>query len=259
MISSMTVNQLLFLGPIFSVALFMLIEKFILRRLIERHKVLPILVIQGLNISVSLGLSAGLLVPFVMLVTPLQVFSFSEWQVPMWVSFTSSILFLDVIQYASHYLSHKVPLLWRFHRLHHSDSKVDALTTLLHHPLEVALSFFMIVLAAVMFDVPTIAITCYSAIFGVHAAFTHINYELPEKIDRVLSWFFVTPNFHRLHHSLDLKEGNSNFSAIFSFPDHIFKTVYRAKIISVKRVFGIAPKQSPRVDSIGSYLINPFK
>jgi len=255
----MTVNQLLFLCPIFSVALFMLIKKLALSRLIRWQKVLPLMVIQGLNIAVSFGLSVGLLVPFVMLVTPLQVFSFSEWQVPVWVSFTASILFLDLIQYASHYLSHKIPLLWRFHRLHHSDRKVDALTTLLHHPLEVASSFFIIVLAAVMFDVPTIALACYSAIFGVHAAFTHIDYELPTKIDRVLSWFFVTPNFHRLHHSLDLKEGNSNFSAIFVFPDHIFKTVYRAKILCVKRVFGIPQKQSPRVDSIGSYLVNPLK
>lgn len=255
----MDVNQIIFLAPLFSVALFMLVENFIFSSLIKWNKVLPILVIQGLNSAVSLGLSAGLLIPFVMLVTPLQLFSFSEWQVPMWVSFTASILFLDVIQYALHYLSHKAPLLWRFHRLHHSDRKVDALTTLLHHPFEVASSFFMIVLAAVMFDVPTIALACYSAIFGVHAAFTHVNYELPEKIDRFLSWFFVTPNFHRLHHSLNLKEGNSNFSAIFTFPDYIFKTVYRVKIMSAKRVFGIDQKQSPRADSIGSYLINPFK
>jgi len=255
----MTVSHLLFLCPLFSVALFMLIEKLMLSRLIQWHKVFPILAIQGLNITVSLGLSAGLLVPFVMLVTPLQVFSFSEWQVPMWVSFTASIIFLDAMHYVSHYLSHRIPLLWRFHRLHHSDRKVDALTTLLHHPLEVASSFFIIVLAAVMFDVPTIALACYSAIFGVHAAFTHINYELPEKIDRILSWFFVTPNFHRLHHSLDLKEGNSNFSAIFSLPDHIFKTIYRVNKIPVNRVFGIAQKQSPRVDSVGSYLLNPLK
>lgn len=259
MMTGMDMSHLFFLGPVFSVALFVLIEKLMLSRLIKWHKALPILAIQGLNFTVSLGLSAGLLVPFVVLVTHLQVFSLSEWEVPIWISFTASIIFLDVMHYVSHYLSHKVPLLWRFHRLHHSDAQVDSFTTLLHHPLEVVSSFFIIVLAAVMFDVPTVALAFYSVIFGIHAAFTHMNYELPEKIDRFLSWFIVTPNFHRLHHSLNFKEGNSNFSAIFSFPDYIFRTLYRVKKTSVNRVFGIPQKQSPRADSVGSYLFNPFK
>lgn len=259
MMRNMTFNELLFLAPILSVAILMLIEKFMLSRLIRGQKILPIMVIQGLNIATSLGLSAGLLIPFVMLVTPLQMFSFSDWQVPIWVSFTASIIFLDVIQYATHYLSHKVPLLWRFHRLHHSDKHVDALTTLLHHPIEVASSFFIIVFAAVMFDVPTIALACYSTIFAVHAAFTHMNYELPKKVDRVLSWFFVTPNFHRLHHSIDAKQGNSNFSAIFTIPDRIFNTIFHVTIDLECSVFGINQKQSPKVDSSISYLINPFK
>jgi sterol desaturase/sphingolipid hydroxylase (fatty acid hydroxylase superfamily) len=255
----MDVNLLLFLVPIGSVAFFMLFERLALSHRIEQQKILPILAIQGLNIALSLGLSAGLLVPFVMLVAPLQVFSFSDWQVPIWVSFTASILFLDSVHYLLHYLSHKIPLLWRLHRLHHSDTKVDALTTFLHHPLELALTFFVVVLSAVLFDVPTVVIAVYSAIFSAHAAFTHINYELPEKVDRLLRWFIVTPNLHRLHHSQDLQEGNSNFGAIFTFADHVFSTFLRAQKGPASARFGISKKQSPRANSLNSYLLNPLK
>jgi sterol desaturase/sphingolipid hydroxylase (fatty acid hydroxylase superfamily) len=255
----MTLDHLIFITPSLSVAFFLLVEKLMLSREIQWPKVLPLVAIQGLNMAVALGLSAGLLLPFVLLVAPLQVFSFSNWQVPVWLSFTLSLLFLDVVQYGWHYLSHRVPLLWRLHRLHHSDTQVDTLTTWLHHPMEVASGFFIVILAAVMFDVPTVALLSYSAIFGVHAAFTHMNHELPDKVDRVLKWFFVTPNFHRLHHSLDLKPGNSNFSAVFVFPDYIFNTFFRPRNLPKKRIFGIDKKQSPRANSLGSYLYNPLK
>jgi sterol desaturase/sphingolipid hydroxylase (fatty acid hydroxylase superfamily) len=136
---------------------------------------------------------------------------------------------------------------------------VDALTTFLHHPLELALTFFVVVLSAVLFDVPTVVIAVYSAIFSAHAAFTHINYELPEKVDRLLRWFIVTPNLHRLHHSQDLQEGNSNFGAIFTFADHVFSTFLRAQKGPASARFGISKKQSPRANSLNSYLLNPLK
>lgn len=255
----MSLSQFAFFAPLLSVAAFLLFEKIILARQTQWPRLFPFAAIQGINLAVSLCLSLFLLIPFVFLITPLQVFSFSSWQVPVWVSFSSSVLFLDFVQYCSHRLHHKMPFLWRLHRLHHSDPDVDVLTTLLHHPLELVSGFFFTTLAAVMFDVPMIALISYSGMLGFHSGFTHMTLELPVKLDRFLRWFFVTPNFHRIHHSLDMKEGNLNFGSLFIFWDYVFRTVSSTKYLPKQSVFGIDRNQSPEANSIGSYLINPVK
>jgi sterol desaturase/sphingolipid hydroxylase (fatty acid hydroxylase superfamily) len=255
----MSLSQFAFFAPLLSVATFFFFETIILARQTQWPKLFPFAAIQGINLAVSLCLSLFLLIPFVFLITPLQVFSFSSWQVPIWVSFSASLLFLDFVQYWSHRLHHKMHFLWRLHRLHHSDRHVDALTTLLHHPLELVSGFFFTTLAAVMFDVPMIVLISYSGMLGFHSGFTHMNHELPLKLDRVLRWFFVSPNFHRIHHSLNLKESNLNFGSLFVYWDYLFRTISVTEKNSSQSVFGIDKNQSPVANSLGSCLINPVK
>jgi sterol desaturase/sphingolipid hydroxylase (fatty acid hydroxylase superfamily) len=252
----MGLETIAFVAPLLGVALFLALEE---REATARtrSRLLGIGAIQAINSATAIALSLALLAPLVFLSAPYQLFSFSEWQVPIWLSFLTSILCLDFFSYLSHRLHHKIPLLWRIHRLHHSDRRVDVFTSLLHHPLEVISGFIGIVVFAVVFDVPLIALVTYSILLGVHAAFTHMNRDLPAKIDRYARWLVVTPSFHRIHHSADLREGNSNFGAVFVYWDYLFRTVTVSRPAE-KVVFGISKVQSPPSDSIGSYLSNPL-
>ncbi len=255
----MDLDQFSLLAPLLSVTLFFFAEKALLKRPTSWSKLAPIVAVQGINFALLISLSMLVLTPLVFLLAPFQVFSFSEWQVPIWISFSSSLLALDFVHYLSHRLHHKIPLLWRFHRLHHSDRTVDTLTTLLHHPLEIVSGFFVVVAFAVLFDVPLIALVTYSIIAGLHSAFTHVNYEIPRSVERLLKWCTVTPNFHRLHHSVDMTEGNSNFGAVLVFWDYLFGTAASGSSSLVATVFGIDKLQSPAIGSISAHLLNPLK
>ncbi len=253
----MFLESLSFVSALLGLGIFVAIEKFWLRHQSRRSKLLPTVAIYLINTGVSVSLSLTLLVPLVFLVAPLQIFSFAQWQVPVWMSFIASFLFLDFFQYLSHRLHHAVPLLWRVHRLHHSDPNVDSFTTVLHHPLEVVVGFVGVIVLAVMFDVPTIVLTAYSITFGLHAAFTHLNVALPSSLDCWIKWAVVTPNFHRVHHALDMKNSNSNYGSLFVFWDYFFSTV--SQETRGEMVFGISRDQTPQHDSIVTYLANPLK
>lgn len=255
----MELDQLSLVAPLLSVTLFFFIEKALLKRKGSGSKLALIAVMQGINLALLIALSMLALTPLVFLLAPFQIFSFSEWQVPVWVSFTASILALDLLHYASHRLHHKIPMLWRFHRLHHSDRQVDASTTLLHHPLEIVTGFLVLIVFAVLFDVPLIALVIYSIMAGIHSGFTHLDYEFPPTVERILKWFMITPNFHRRHHSLSMDEGNSNFGAVFIFWDYLFGTVTSGAPFREAIAFGIDECQSPRAGSLTAYLANPLK
>lgn len=254
----MPLEQIAFLTPILSVLACLLTEKIILKRRLRWSAATPTTVVYAINVALSAGLSLLLLMPLVYLVAPLQVFSFSEWRVPVWLSFSVSFLLLDFVHYASHRLHHALPLLWRLHRLHHSDREVDAFTTVLHHPLEVVTGFIAVVVCAVMVDVPVIVLTTYTLVAGIHSAFTHLNVEVPAKINRILKWIVITPNVHRLHHALDLRDGNSNFGLIFIFWDYAFGTA-SAGNRPAPAEFGVSEDQAPEPNSIGAYLANPLR
>lgn len=208
----------------------------------------------------SIALSLLILVPFVFLIAPLQIFSFSNLDVPGPIIFCLSFLFLDFVSYFQHVLHHKVPVLWRLHRLHHSDRHMDALTTFLHHPLEVISTFVFTISFAVIFDVPVIVMVIHSLVVGLHAPFTHIRKLIPEHIEKYLKYIMVTPNFHRIHHSLDMKEGNSNFGGIFVFWDYVFGTACSKTLTDMKNMeLGIDNTQNPDKISMNYFLINPFK
>ena len=209
---------------------------------------------------VNLTLSVYVMLWVVNLISPFQMLSISNLPVPIVLSAVIAFVLVDFFQYFSHRLHHKIPALWRFHRLHHTDKKVDALTTVLHHPFEVISSFLVNIICYVLFDIPVIIIIAHTFIAGLHGPFTHSTILLPEKIDRILNYFIITPNLHRVHHSLDMKEGNSNFGIVFPFWDRLFGTycfVSNKALSAIK--LGVSDDKSPQAVSLREFFVNPLR
>ena len=247
--------------PILAVLFFLLLEKYSNRKkAIFDGRGKSIIAIELIALVLSLILASVLLLPLVMSISNLQIFSMSQLQLPAYVTFALSFLLIDFINYINHRVHHKIPFLWRFHRLHHSDKKINALTTWLHHPFEVISTFVIVITLYVLFDIPVIVMIVYGIVFGAHAAFTHFNILVPESINKYLQKIFVTPNAHMVHHALDLQDGNSNFGQLFLFWDWIFGTYkYRSNNELNAMEYGIDFNQSPQKNSFHQYLINPFK
>jgi sterol desaturase/sphingolipid hydroxylase (fatty acid hydroxylase superfamily) len=143
---------------------------------------------------------------------------------PNWVAFTLTILVMDATAYAQHYVLHRVPVLWRMHRTHHSDLECDFSTGVRFHPFEAVYS--TVIFTGVIFAIgaPPVAVLV-SQILTVALDFVeHANVKIPLTIDRALRLIIVTPDMHRIHHSQDMREGNANFSNVFSWWDRLFGT-----------------------------------
>jgi sterol desaturase/sphingolipid hydroxylase (fatty acid hydroxylase superfamily) len=143
---------------------------------------------------------------------------------PLWASVALTVVVLDLSYYLQHYLLHAVPLLWRLHRTHHSDIEYDFSTGVRFHPLEALFTAAFGMLFIVVLGAPPEGVML-SQILAVAVSFAeHANVMIPARVDRAVRVVFVTPNMHRVHHSVDHVEGNSNFSNMFSFWDRLFGT-----------------------------------
>ncbi len=150
----------------------------------------------------------------------------TDWPGP--VKVLLGVLLMDLYQYLLHAASHHVPWWWRLHKIHHGDTHLDASTSVRHHPLEVLVNGFLLVLLLAATGVPLYAILAYGLLQQIHSLFCHANLAIPPRVDRWLRWFVVTPDMHAVHHSLRLDEGNSNFSMVFPWWDRLFGS-YRAQ------------------------------
>jgi sterol desaturase/sphingolipid hydroxylase (fatty acid hydroxylase superfamily) len=144
--------------------------------------------------------------------------------VSWWVAVIITFAVASLAGFAVHMLTHKAPLLWRLHRIHHSDTHLDVSTTLRSHPAEVVLLFFTTVPLAIVFGLDARALAAYEGIHGIIGLVSHANLRLPERLDRSLRWLFVTPNMHCLHHSSYQPETDSNYGQVFSVWDRLFGT-----------------------------------
>lgn len=141
---------------------------------------------------------------------------FNVWDVPVWVAVLASILLLDLAIYLQHVLFHAVPGLWRLHRMHHADLDFDATTGLRFHPVEIVLSMAIKLAVVGAIGAPPVAVLAFEVVLNATSLFNHANIRLPARVDRVLRWVLVTPDMHRVHHSTDPCETNSNYG--FSVP-----------------------------------------
>nr|WP_244360287.1 sterol desaturase family protein [Alteromonas sp. K632G] len=139
-----------------------------------------------------------------------------------WLAIGLCVLLLDMVIYWQHRLFHKIPLLWRIHKMHHADSHVDTTTGLRFHPIEIVMSLFIKALVVVAFGVPAIAIVIFEVGLNGFALFNHANIRLPQKWDDRLGLFIITQRLHRIHHSQLKDESNTNFGFSVSWWDKIF-------------------------------------
>jgi sterol desaturase/sphingolipid hydroxylase (fatty acid hydroxylase superfamily) len=170
-----------------------------------------------------------------------------------------SVLILDLIIYGQHLMFHRVPILWRLHKVHHADRDFDVTTGLRFHPLEILLSMGIKVMAIILLGTPAIAVLIFETILNSTALFNHGNVHIPKSGDRWLRWLLVTPDMHRIHHSVIAQETNSNFGFSLSWWDYLFRT-YRANAAAGRNMqIGLAEYQNTlKVAKIQGMLILPF-
>jgi len=183
------------------------------------------------------------------------LFNVLSW--PSWVIIPLTIIAFDFIIYLQHFLFHAVPVLWRLHRVHHADMDFDVTTGARFHPIEIILSMVIKYAAIVALGAPVVAVILFEIILSSMAMFNHSNIKLPSVIDRRLRFILVTPDMHRVHHSINTHEANSNFGFSLAIWDRYLGT-YRAQPESghEKMLLGIDYFQ---VQSIFGMLHLPFK
>lgn len=144
---------------------------------------------------------------------------------PEWVRMILILLLLDFFgQYAPHYLMHKIKWMWKFHLIHHSDTKVDVTTGTRHHPGEWIFRESSTIIGVFLLGIPVSYYFLYRSVSGFFTYFTHANIRVPLWLDKPISWVFISPNMHKVHHHFKRPYTNTNYANIFSLWDRLFGT-----------------------------------
>ena len=146
---------------------------------------------------------------------------------PLWLQWVAAVVALDFLLWLQHLISHAVPLFWRVHMVHHADMDIDLTTGLRFHPIEIVLSAFFKLSSVFVLGPPAGAVILFEILLNGGSTFNHGNLKLPRKLDKALRAVLVTPDMHRLHHSVLIRETNSNFGFFLSWWDRVFGT-YRS-------------------------------
>ena len=180
--------------------------------------------------------------------------------VPGWLAAGASIILLDLAVYGQHRLSHAAPWLWRVHRLHHIDPEVDVTTAGRFHPVEMVLSMVWKVAVVVALGAPAEAVLAFEILLNAAAMFSHARIALPAAVDRRLRLLLVTPDMHRVHHSIHRDETDSNYGFLVSFWDRLLGS-YRDQPRDGHEtmVLGVEGQSSPRARSLVGLLLGPFR
>jgi sterol desaturase/sphingolipid hydroxylase (fatty acid hydroxylase superfamily) len=171
------------------------------------------------------------------------------------------MLALDMMIYWQHRLMHVVPWLWRLHRMHHADTEFDVTTAVRFHPFEIVLSMVIKLGAIAALGVPAVAVLLFEVILNAASLFNHTNLRLSPGVERVLRWFIVTPDMHRIHHSVHVAETNSNFSFSLSIWDRLFGS-YCAEPREAPHdtmLVGLHEFRNEKDQSLLALLLNPFR
>jgi sterol desaturase/sphingolipid hydroxylase (fatty acid hydroxylase superfamily) len=145
-------------------------------------------------------------------------------EIPVWLAAIVAIVIMDLVIYIQHVMVHAIPVLWRLHRVHHADPDYDVTTGARFHTLEIILSMGIKFCTIVLLGPPVFAVIIFEVLLNATAMFNHGNVRLPKSIDQVLRWFVVTPDMHRVHHSIEDDETNSNFGFSLPWWDRLFGT-----------------------------------
>ncbi|MGH8554104.1 MAG: sterol desaturase family protein [Gammaproteobacteria bacterium] len=179
---------------------------------------------------------------------------------PEAVAFVVSVIVLDFAIYLQHVMFHALPLLWRLHRVHHADLDFDVSTGTRFHPLEILLSMLIKYAVIAALGPPAAAVLAFEVLLNATSMFNHSNVRMPERIDRCLRWLVVTPYMHRVHHSIEEDETNSNFGFNLPWWDRLFGTYRQApRKGHTEMILGIQTFRDPlKVDRLAGMLTLPF-
>jgi sterol desaturase/sphingolipid hydroxylase (fatty acid hydroxylase superfamily) len=185
----------------------------------------------------------------------------NHFRVPYAIAVPLAVIALDFVIWLQHVMVHAVPVFWRLHRVHHADPDFDLTTGVRFHPIEIMLSMLIKFATIVVLGPPVLAVVIFEVLLNASAMFNHGNLHLPATLDRVLRWFIVTPDMHRVHHSVEDDETNSNFGFCLSWWDRLFGT-YRGQPRAghVGMTIGIRGHSDPReVTRLPGMLMLPFR
>ena len=143
---------------------------------------------------------------------------------PAWAAIPLAVVALDLAIYLQHVLFHAVPALWRLHRMHHADQEIDVTTGIRFHPVEIMLSMVIKLGVVAALGTPAVAVLIFEILLNATSMFNHSNVRMQLRLDRVLRWIVVTPDMHRVHHSIVVRETNSNFGFNLPWWDRLFGT-----------------------------------
>lgn len=180
-------------------------------------------------------------------------------EVPLPLATLVSVIALDFAIYWQHRLFHAVPLLWRLHRMHHTDLEFDASTALRFHPLEIILSMLIKIVLVLLLGAPALAVIVFEILLNGSAVFNHSNVRLPLAVDAVLRKIIVTPDMHRVHHSTLPRETNSNFGFFLSCWDRWCGSYIAQPQLGHEAMrIGLAEFRELKAVRLDQMLVNPF-
>lgn len=179
---------------------------------------------------------------------------------PGWAALLAALLLLDLVIYAQHVMFHAVPGLWRLHRVHHADLEFDVTTGVRFHPGEILASMLIKLAAVAAIGAPALAVLIFEMVLNATAMFSHSNVRLPLGLDRILRRVLVTPDMHRVHHSIAAHEANSNFGFNLPWWDRLFGT-YRAQPAAghERMTLGVAQFRDSRELRLDRMLLQPLR
>ncbi len=185
---------------------------------------------------------------------------FNRVALPLWFEVAASVVLFDLALYSQHWAFHRVPWLWRLHLVHHVDLDVDATTGIRFHTLETVLSFAWKAAVIALLGAPALAVMIFEILLNATAIFNHSNARLPVWFDGVLRLVLVTPDMHRVHHSIENHETNSNYGFCLSWWDFLFRT-YDAQPDAGHdgMTIGRPEFRDPQVDWLPFMLLLPFR
>lgn len=179
---------------------------------------------------------------------------------PAWVKVAVSLVLLDLAIWAQHLASHKIPVLWRLHKVHHADRDIDVTTAVRFHPIEIGLSMLWKIVVVLVLGAPPLSVFLFEVILNACAMFNHANVALPGWADAILRLVVVTPDMHRVHHSVRRREHDSNYGFNLSLWDRLFRT-YTAQPEGGHQgmTIGLNTYQTEEPSKLGWSLVLPFR
>lgn len=181
-------------------------------------------------------------------------------KLPPVASIIFAVLLLDLAIYIQHFIFHKVPFLWCLHRMHHADLDFDVTTGIRFHPLEMIISLAIKMTVVLAIGAPVVAVFLFEVLLNATSLFNHANIKIPKSVEKILRLIVVTPDMHRVHHSIIRTETDSNFGFNLPWWDFLFKT-YRAqpKLGHIDMQIGIESFREQRELWIDRLLLQPFR